>query len=68
MLWCSQEKPPSLWQVILSVFAALFGVQSGRNRKRDFDRGSPAVFILVGLLAVTLFVLTLCGVVYWVLP
>jgi len=68
MLLLSQEKPPSLWQVILSVLAALFGVQSAKNRTRDFTAGSPAVFIIVGLLAVTLFVLVLCGVVYWVLP
>ncbi|GAA0556230.1 DUF2970 domain-containing protein [Halomonas salifodinae] len=39
-----------MWQVIKSVLAAFFGVQKERQRRRDFEGGRPADFILVGLL------------------
>jgi len=42
-------KPPSLWQTIASVAASFFGVQSSKNRKRDFTKGKPLHFIAVGL-------------------
>lgn len=58
---------PTLLQVIQSVLAAMFGVQSGRNRERDFAHGTPSQYIVVGLLAVLLFVLILFGVVRLVL-
>lgn len=38
----------TLPQVISSVAASFFGVQSSRNRARDFKRGNPLVFIAVG--------------------
>ncbi len=38
----------SLRQVIGSVLAAGFGVQSSKNRERDFSRGSPGTFIIAG--------------------
>lgn len=37
-------------KTIGSVLAAFFGVQSSENRKRDFEQGSPARFIVVALL------------------
>lgn len=55
------------WDVVKSVLAAFFGVQSGRNRERDFRYGKPIHFILVGLLATLLFVLTVYGVVRLIL-
>ncbi|HZP11554.1 MAG TPA: DUF2970 domain-containing protein [Nevskiaceae bacterium] len=38
---------PSLWQVVGSVASAFFGVQSSRNRERDFKRGKPWQFIAI---------------------
>ena len=32
----SQGKPPTFWQMLHSILAAAFGVQSGKNRARDF--------------------------------
>jgi len=61
------EPPPSLWQVIQSVAAAFFGVQSERNRQRDFTRGKPSQFIIIGLLATALFVLIIVMIVKLVL-
>ncbi len=61
------NSPLSFWQVLLSVLAAAFGVQSGKNRQRDFSRGRPLHFVLIGLLATALFVLLLYGTVQLVL-
>ncbi|MBS1212101.1 MAG: hypothetical protein H6R26_717 [Proteobacteria bacterium] len=58
---------PKLLQVVGSVLAAAFGVQSNRNRERDFAGGSPAAFIVVGVIGTVLFVLALYGVVKLVL-
>ena len=44
------QKPPTFWQMLHSVMAAAFGVQSGRNRARDFSHGKPVHFIMLGLL------------------
>ncbi len=40
----------SFGEVIMSVAAAFFGVQSSRQRKRDFTHGNPSHYIAVGLL------------------
>ncbi len=61
------EAPPSLWQVVHSVLAAFFGVQSEANRQRDFTRGKPSQFIIIGLIATALFVLIMVGIVRLVL-
>ena len=45
----SEERPVSWWQAAGSVLAAFFGVQSGRNRQRDFSRGRPAQYLVMGL-------------------
>lgn len=60
----NQEKQqPSLWQVAQSVGAALFGVQSSKNYKRDFSHGKPSQYIVLGLIAVAIFIGTIIGVV-----
>ena len=61
------EKRLSLWQVIQSVLGAMFGVQSSAVHKRDFTRGNPWAYIVVGIIATVLFVLTLWGIVRWIL-
>ena len=51
------------WQVVGSVLAALLGVQSEKNRQRDFTSGSPFAFIAIGAAAtVVLIGLILLGV------
>lgn len=61
------EKAPNFLQVTMSVFAAALGVQSRKNRERDFTHGNPLVFIAAGLIFTVVFVLTIVGVVYLVL-
>jgi len=46
----AQVESLTLIQVIGSVFAAAFGVQSRANKQRDFARGNPLHFIFAGVL------------------
>ena len=61
------DKPLTLRQMLRSVLAAALGVQSGENRARDFSRGKPSHFILLGIGSTILFVLVLIGVVRLIL-
>ncbi|MEW5250446.1 DUF2970 domain-containing protein [Microbulbifer discodermiae] len=65
----SQQKPhkPSFGQVVMSTLAAAVGVQSDRNRQRDFSRGSFGAYIAAGVIFTTLFVCALVLVVKTVL-
>ena len=50
---------PGPLSIILSVLAAFFGVQSEKNRERDFQHGRPIHYILVGLIMTLLFILAI---------
>ena len=52
---------------IKSVLSAFIGVQSNKNRERDFTEGTFSHFVIVGLIAVLLFVGALIGVVSMVI-
>jgi len=43
-------------RVVGSVLAAGFGVQSAKNRERDFKEGKFATFVVAGILFTALFV------------
>jgi hypothetical protein len=45
------------WRVVQSVLAGLIGVQSKKNKERDFTDGKPHHFIVGGLIGTLLFVL-----------
>lgn len=62
-----QDKKPSFWQVIASVLASFIGVQSHRNRERDFKHGNVLHFIIAGIVLTVLFVLLIYTVVQLVL-
>jgi hypothetical protein len=59
--------PVPLGAVLRSVLAAAFGVQSARNKERDFSQGNYRHFIIGGIVFTVLFVLTLVLVVRLVL-
>lgn len=40
----------SFWQMIFSVTASFFGVQTAKNRERDFKHGNYKHFLAVGIL------------------
>jgi hypothetical protein len=47
----------ALRHTIASVAASFFGVQSSKNRERDFKHGRASHFIAVGLVATVVFIL-----------
>ena len=55
------------WHVIGSVFAAGLGVQSSKNRERDFKQGRFGVFLAAGFVFTLLFIGSVYGVVQLVL-
>jgi hypothetical protein len=62
-----ETREPGFGEVVMSVLAAALGVQTSKNRERDFTKGNPLVFIAAGLIFTILFVLTLIGVVNLIL-
>lgn len=66
----SEESKPDIpfWRAVISVLQASFGVQSSRNRERDFKSRSIMPFVVAALLFTVIFVLALVGVVSLVLP
>lgn len=63
----NDPKPPTLWQMLHSVMAAAFGVQSHKNRARDFTHGKPSHFVILGVVFTAVFALILLGIVQLVL-
>jgi hypothetical protein len=61
------QKEPGLFQAIASAIAAAFGVQSARNRQRDFKHGKARNFIIAGVLFTLVFILALVVIVKLVL-
>lgn len=61
------EKRLTLREMLGSVSAAALGVQSGKNRARDFSHGKPSHFIILGVGFTVLFVLMILGLVKLVL-
>ena len=64
----TDKKENSLLNTVKSVAAAFFGVQSNKNREQDFTHGKLSHFIIVGILAVMLFIGILITIVSFVLP
>lgn len=56
------ERKLSVAEVVSSVFAAGLGVQSSKNRQRDFEKGRAGSFIVAGIIFTALFI----GAVYTV--
>ncbi|PCI55686.1 MAG: DUF2970 domain-containing protein [Gammaproteobacteria bacterium] len=62
------DKSSSLINTIKSVAAAFFGVQSNKNRERDFSQGKLSHFIIVGVIGVFIFIAVLIVIVSLVIP
>ena len=63
----TKKQKPRFGSVILSILAAAIGVQSDKNRERDFANGSPLAFIVGGFVFTLLFIATMALVVGFVL-
>lgn len=53
----------TVWQVVKSTLAAALGVQTEAARRRDFTEGSPAPFIIAGIVFTAVFVIVLVVIV-----
>jgi hypothetical protein len=62
------DKAPTLKQTMASVGSAMIGIQSNKNRKRDFSQGKFSHFVIAGVLGVVLFISALVLIVSLVLP
>ena len=58
---------PSLKQIVLSVLAAALGVNSDKNRRKDFASPSPTPYIIGGIIFGVIFCLAIALVVAVVL-
>ena len=63
-----EDKENSFKETAKSVAAAFFGVQSNKNRQRDFSQGKLSHFIIAGVLGVAIFIGALVAAVSLVLP
>ena len=62
------ELPPlTLWQMIGSALSAAIGVQSSKNRERDFARGKASHFIIIGVGFTAIFVVLMALLVRFIL-
>ena len=52
----------------MSIFASFIGIQSSKNRERDFKSNSPLYFIIIGIIMTILFILSLYLLVVLILP
>ena len=59
---------PSKIDVIKSVLAAAIGVQSDKNRKKDFEQGNLSSYIVAGLIFTMVFVILISIIVSTVVP
>ncbi len=64
----TEPKQPTWLQALQSVLAAMFGVQTAKNRQRDFSSVSPWKFVVMGLVMTAVFILSIVLIVQMVLP
>ena len=62
-----ERRGTGFWSVMQSVGAAMIGVQSRKNRERDFTQGKPVHFIIGGLVGTALFLLVIWLLVQYLL-
>lgn len=63
----SNKSTPGFWHIVVSTLAAAFGVQSNKNRERDFKHGHIGPYIAAGIIFTVLFVAVVAGIVTTVL-
>lgn len=62
----TQASTPALRQLLKSVLGALFGVQSDQHRQADFSQSKVWPYIVVGIVAILIFVASLVAISQWV--
>lgn len=62
-----KKKKTNIGALVKSILAAAIGVQSNKNRERDFEEGNPLAFIIGGFVFTALFIATIATIVGFVL-
>ncbi len=62
-----KKKKTNIGALVKSILAAAIGVQSNKNRERDFEEGNPLAFIIGGFVFTALFIGTIATIVGFVL-
>ncbi len=62
-----QRQGTGFWNVVQSVGAAMIGVQSRKNRERDFTQGKPIHFIIGGVIGTAVFMVVVWLIVQYLL-
>jgi len=62
-----EEQKPNFWQIVFSTLAAFLGVQSNKNRIRDFKYGNIYTYVVSGLIFTIIFIFCVVSVVKMVL-
>ena len=62
-----EEESLALWEVFQGVFAMFIGVQSEKNRERQFKYGKFHQFLIVGIFVTILFLIHIVLLVKFVL-
>lgn len=52
----NKPKSPSFGAIVMSTLSAAIGIQSSKNRERDFSQGNIKVYIAAGLIFTALFI------------
>ena len=60
-------KKPGIGSVILSTLSAFIGIQSSKNRERDFAKGNFKAYVISGLIFTVLFISSIVMLVKFVI-
>lgn len=58
----TDQKKPSTLALVGSILAAAIGVQSNKNREKDFENASIMPYLVGGVIFTVVFIATLVGV------
>jgi len=58
----STKKRPGVLHLVLTTFAAAFGVQNQENLEQDFSQKSPVPYIIMGVVFTMIFVVAVVSV------
>ena len=58
-----QTAKPGVGSMVKSILAAAIGVQTDKNREKDFTQGNPLAFIIGGFVFTALFIFTIALIV-----
>ncbi len=63
----NNDKGLSFWQLFVSTVRSFFGVQKSENRERDFKKGKPLQFILMGLFVTAILIFSILMLVKFII-